>query len=193
MAAVLATVTHHSHSKVGNATDAPRGQRTVTSTKVGPAENNELSDDGLEPLLQGKLQRHAGIGYEIVQSLDALVLQVVEQLPNVTHFFAAHLPVVAEPVIEVPKILPVPQRIVERRPPQMAEQLVEVPTERVYVFMVRAFSQDRVQQRLGPGWRRSLTIQFLRVGVDIPARGGLQSFPHARDQVVVAQRQIPLV
>ena len=27
-----------------------------------------------------------------------------------------------------------------------------------------AFSQDRVQQRLCPGWRRSLTTQFLRVG-----------------------------
>ena len=34
-------------------------------------------------------------------------------------------------VIEVPKIFPdrVPQRIVERRPPQTAEQLVEVPTD----------------------------------------------------------------
>ena len=31
VAAVLATVTHHSHSKVGTANDAPRGQRTVTS------------------------------------------------------------------------------------------------------------------------------------------------------------------
>ena len=33
-------------------------------------------------------------------------------------------------VIEVPKIFPdrVPQRLVESRPPQMAEQLVEVPT-----------------------------------------------------------------
>ena len=32
MAAVLATVTHHSHSKVGTANDVPRAQRTVTST-----------------------------------------------------------------------------------------------------------------------------------------------------------------
>ena len=33
-------------------------------------------------------------------------------------------------VIEVPKIFPdkVPQRLVECRPPQMAEQLMEVPT-----------------------------------------------------------------
>ena len=32
VAAVLATVTHHSHSKVGTANDAPRSQETVTST-----------------------------------------------------------------------------------------------------------------------------------------------------------------
>ena len=65
-------------------------------------------------------------------------------------------------------------RLVLRRP-QVAEQMVEVPTEpgthlrfsprrsfRGWSFL--AFSQDRVQQRLGPGfWRRSLTIQFLRV------------------------------
>ena len=95
---------------------------------------------GLSRCRGGKLQRHAGIGYEIVQSLDVPVLQMVEQLPNVTQFFAAHVPVFAELVIEVPKIWPDrdPQRIVERRPPQMAEQLVVVPTEPVYVLMVLA-------------------------------------------------------
>ena len=31
VAAALATVTHHSHSKVGTANDAPRGQETVTT------------------------------------------------------------------------------------------------------------------------------------------------------------------
>ena len=60
----------------------------------------------LEPLPREKLQRHSGIDFEIVQNLDVLVLRLVEQLPNVTQFFATHLPVVAEPVIEVPKILP---------------------------------------------------------------------------------------
>ena len=49
MAAVLATVTHHSHSKVGTANDAPRGQRKVTSTRVGPAEYYELSSDDGRP------------------------------------------------------------------------------------------------------------------------------------------------
>ena len=42
---MLATVTHHSHSKVGTAYDAPRGQKKVTSTRVGPAEYYELSSD----------------------------------------------------------------------------------------------------------------------------------------------------
>ena len=141
MAAVLATVTHHSHSKVGTANAALRGQKTVTSTILGPAEYYELSsDDGrpsggerpealLEPWPQGKIERHDGIAYELVQALDAPVLQTVEQLPNVVQFFAAPLPVVAEPVIEVPKILPhdVPTRRL-RRDTQLAEQLVEVPT-----------------------------------------------------------------
>ena len=99
VAAVLATVTHHSHRKVGTANDAPRGQKTVTSIRVGPAEYYELSsDDGrptggerpaalFEPWPQGKLQRRAGIGYELVQALDAPVLQMVEQLPDVHRFF----------------------------------------------------------------------------------------------------------
>ena len=115
---MLATVTHHSHSKVGTANDAPRSQKKVTSTEVGPAEYNELSsDDGrstgrerpealLEPWPQGKLLRHAGVGYEIVQSLDVPVPQMEEPLPNIVQFFAVQLLVVPEPVIEGPKILP---------------------------------------------------------------------------------------
>ena len=95
----------------------PKGQRTVTSTRVGPAEYCELSSDGgrptggerpealLEPWPQGQLQRHAGIGNELVQALDVPVLQMVEQLPDVHHFFATCLPVVAEQVIDVPTII----------------------------------------------------------------------------------------
>ena len=49
VAAVLATVTHHSHSKVGTANDAPRGLKKVTSTRVGPAEYFELSSDDGRP------------------------------------------------------------------------------------------------------------------------------------------------
>ena len=66
-----------------------------------------------EPWPQGKLLRHAGVGYEMFLSLDVPVPQMGEQLPNVVQFFAAQLPVVAEPVIEVPKIFldTTPQRL----------------------------------------------------------------------------------
>ena len=40
---------HHSHSKVGTAYDALRGQKKVTSTRVGPADYFELSSDDGRP------------------------------------------------------------------------------------------------------------------------------------------------
>ena len=46
----------------------------------------------VEVLPQGKVERHAGIGYEHVQALDAPVLQMVEQLPDVLQFFATRVP-----------------------------------------------------------------------------------------------------
>ena len=83
----------------------------------------------LEPWPQGKVERHDGIAYELVHRLDVPVPQMGEQLPNVVQFFSAQLPVFAEPVIEVPKILPhdIPLRRLCREM-QLAEQLVEVPT-----------------------------------------------------------------
>ena len=128
--------------------DAPRRQRTANS-RVGPAEYYELSsDDGRptgerpaalsEPWPQGKMERHDGIVYELVQALDALVLQTVDQLPNVVQFFATQLSVVAEPAIEVPKILPhdVPPRR-SCRDTQLVEQLVGVPTPVSYLHDFR--------------------------------------------------------
>ena len=76
------------------------------------------------------MQRHSGIGYEIV-NLGVLVLQMVEQLPNVLRFFATRLSVVSEQVIDVPKISQdrTQQRLVDYlRQPQTTEQSVEVPT-----------------------------------------------------------------
>ena len=193
VAAVLATVTHHSHSKVGTAYDAPRGQKKVTSTRVGPAEYFELSsDDGRptggerpaalsEPWPQGKMERHDGIAYELVQALDAPVLQTVEQLPNIVQFFAAQLPVVAEPVIEVPKIFldTTPQLLGDvLRQPQMMEQLVDVPT---------VVSYSSLQQ---------LTAEQI---VDIPGRdaggtrGGLQgSLPGQNSAAVHAEQTVDI-
>ena len=102
-------------------------------------------------------------------ALDLLVPQMVDKLEDVLKIVDLFVPAQE---IEVPKISslprPPPRRVLPV--PQTAEQLVEVPTELVYVLVVLAskvesflaFSPDRVQQRLGPS--RSLTIQFLRVG-----------------------------
>ena len=62
-------------------------------------------------------------------TLDVLVPQMVEQLSDVFQFFATRLPVVAERVVDVPKISfeDIPTRTPAREP-QLAEQLVEVPT-----------------------------------------------------------------
>ena len=81
-----------------------------------------------------KVERHAGIGFELVAALDAPVLQMVDQLVDVLQTFDT-FPVVAEQVTAVPKIMledNIPQRTALREP-QLVEQLVEVPTEPVFV------------------------------------------------------------
>ena len=212
IAAVLATVTHHSHSKVGTANAALRGQKTGTSTRVGPAEYFELSsDDGRptggerpaalsEPWPQGKLLRHVGVGYELVHRLDVPVPQMGEQLPNIVQFFAAQLPVVAEPVIEVPKIFldKTPQRLGDSlRQPQMVEQLVHVPTV-VSFSSLQQLTAEQIVNIPVPGGdgggrcgglqgslpRQNSAALNVEQTVDIPVpgragggRGGLQGFP----------------
>ena len=115
----------------------------------------------LEPWPQGKTERHDGIAYELVQALDAPVLQMVEQLPNVVQFFATQLPVVADPVIEVPKILPhdvPPRRLC--RDTQLAEQLAEVST--TLYFLKQRIPKQIVDNPVPHGGRG--------------ASGGLQGF-----------------
>ena len=156
IAAVLATASHHSYPKVDTANAAQRGQKIGTSTGVGPAEHFELSsDDGrptagtrqasmLEHRPQRKMQRHSGIGYELVLALDALVLQMVDQFVDVLQFFRT--PGVAEQVIEVPMIIlqdQIPQRTV-LCDPQLAEQLVEVPTVVSHPSLQRQFAEQNV-------------------------------------------------
>ena len=176
IAAVLAAVSHHSFSKVDTANAALRGHKIGTSTRVGPAEFFELfSDDGrptgeerptalLEPRPQGEVQRHASIGYEIVQNLDVPVPQMGEQLPSVLQFFGAQLPVVAEPVIEVPKISQdrTRQRLGDcLRQPQVVDQLVDVPTVVSYSSLQQLTAEQIVDTpALGRGggrgaWRSS--------------------------------------
>ena len=104
---------------------------------------------------QGKLQRHAGIGYELVLALDAPVLQMVEQLPDVHHLFATCLPVVAEQDIDMPKIIleTIPSRRL-CRDTQLAEQLVEVPTIVSYSSLQRNMEHSVDIPVPGGGGRR---------------------------------------
>ena len=99
----------------------------------------------VEPRPQERVQRHTVEHITdlvrvapMVQILDAPVPQTGEQLPDMLSFFDALMPV-PEQVIEVPKILfdDVPLRAAVRDT-QLGEQLVEVPTEPVYVAMVLA-------------------------------------------------------
>ena len=76
-------------------------------------------------------------------SLDVPVPQMVDQLPDIEHFFAALSPD-PEQVIEVPKILPldVPMRAA-LRVTQLVEQLVEVPTTVSYSSLQRTVEAAR--------------------------------------------------
>ena len=190
----LATVTHHSF-QVGTAHDALRSQKPVTSA------------GGMRPppLVEGRpqvrIQRHT-VEQRIehtpyVQILDALVPQKVEQLVDFFKDLDSHVPV---QVIEVPKIS---QDIILQRSvnlvPQMAEQLVEVPTllsvavlqQRTAEQIVgipgrhgrlQGLSQDRAQQRL----RLSRLLTFL-LPVEI-----LKVFAQDRVQQRFQSRTFPL-
>ena len=136
----LAAATHHSaqlragEEKLHEKHDGLRAQK-----RPSPGERPAPL---LEVRPQGKLQRHAGIGYEIVQNLDVFAPQMVDQLPDILLFFAA-LSLVFEQVIEVPKILPddVPMRTTVRDT-QLVEQLVEVPTIVSFSSLQRTLEQN---------------------------------------------------
>ena len=202
----LAAALHHSW---GGGLETHEGLRAQKTASTGPAEYFELSsDDGrpaggerpaalLEPRPQGKVERHTGVGYELVLRLDVPVPQMGEQLPDVVQFFATQLPVVAEPVIEVPKILPqvIPRRR-RRRRTQLAEQLVEVPTVVSYSSLQQLTAEQIVNIPVpggdGGGGRGGLQGSLPRLNsaalhveqtVDIPVPGrvggggrGLQGF-----------------
>ena len=154
----------------------------------------------LEPRPQEKMERHTGVGYELVHRLEVPVPQMGEQLPNIVQFFAAQFPVVAEPVIEVPKIFldTTPQRLGDHlRQPQMVEQLVHVPTVVSYSSLQQLTAEQIVDipVPVGDGGERggfqgfvprqnSAALQVEQT-VDIPVpgraggggRGGLHGFP----------------
>ena len=204
----LAAALHHSW---GGGLETHEGLRAQKTASAGPAEYFALSsDDGrpaggerpaalLEPRPQGKMERHTGVGYELVHRLEVLVPQMGEQMPDVLQFFASFLPGVAEQVIEVPKIFldKTPQRLGDvLRQPQMVEQLVDVPTVVSYSSLQQLAAEQIVDIQVpgGDGGggcgglqgslpRQNSAALHVEQTVDIPVRGragrrrgGLQGF-----------------
>ena len=191
VAMVLATVGHHSFGPTAN--DALRSQKPVTSTREGvegetydaprrqkppppgslPAPLSEVA--GRQEVLVRHVVEHMADVCPVVQILDAPVPQMVD---TVLEFFRALDPPVDEQVIAVPKISidSVSRRLVERRLPQMVEQLVEVPT------IVSFSSLQRILEQT----------------VDIPAsrgrgrRGGLQDFFPGQSSTAAADVDFPV-
>ena len=99
----------------------------------------------------------------MVQILDAPVPQLVEQLPDILHFFGTLTPV-PEQVIEVPKIVldDVPVRT-SVRDTQLVEQLVEVPTIISYSSLLQRTMEQHVDIPVPGGGGRNAGLQgFLR-------------------------------
>ena len=145
----------------------PERERSASST-TAHGHRSDLSSL-LEVLPQVGAQRHAVdqiVDVTGFPTLDGPVPLMVEQLVDVLQLLDALIPV-AEQVIDVPKIFV--ERIPSRtsvREPQLAEQLVEVPTLISYssfreiveqnvdiqflmvVMVFSVYTQDRVLQRL---------------------------------------------
>ena len=108
----------------------------------------------LPPRLTGSLR--SGHRTTVEQNVDAVTcpsLNVPEpQMENQrVEVLQKIYTLTSQQVIEVPKIFPnrVPQRRVECRPPQMAEQLMEVPTEPGYALAVLASKVFSRRELLG--------------------------------------------
>ena len=142
-----------------------------------------------EPRPQDWVQRHTVEHVVVivrfapmVQILDAPVPQMVKQLPDILHFFASLSPD-PEQVIEVPKILPVdvPKRTAVRDP-QLAEQLVEVPTIvsfldlNVAIAVFGGCGAGGGLQRFPPGQSSSKRTADKIADIPVP-NGGPQDFP----------------
>ena len=108
-----------------------------------------------DPVPQGRVERHV-VEHRVetrpfVQILDAPVPQLGNQVLELLQKIVSSSSVKPIQVIKVPKVFPdrVPQRIVERRPPQLVEQLVEVPTDPGYALAVVAsklFSRQELRR-----------------------------------------------
>ena len=190
VAAVLATVTHHSFGKVGTTHAALRGQKQGTRTVQG--EEHELYHTAkfrTTPLPTGgrpaplpevagwqeRLEQHVLEDLGSMQILDLLVLQVVEQPEEVGSFFRNFVSAFAEQVIEVPK-LALPFCAVQRAAlpePQLVEQLVEVPIVLTYSLLQQRTAEQIVDTPVPHGRGRD-------------ARGGLQGLSQGQGSTAVS-------
>ena len=119
------------------------------------SEVDELPAAGVRPPSLGeppgptvKVGRVLQPGAFELPSLDVPVLQMEDQLVDVLGYFSTLVPVVAEQVIEVPKVVCPPRgaRTVLGAP-QMADQLVEVPTVISFSSLwQRMFSEPEIRR-----------------------------------------------
>ena len=190
VAAVLATVTHHSSGKVGTTHAALRGQKQGTRTVQGEEyelyytakfRTTPLPTGGRPAPLpevagwQGRLEQHVLEDLGSMQILDLPVLQGVEQPEEVGPFFRNSVPAFAEQVIEVPK-LALPVCAVQRAAlpePQLVEQLVEVPTVLTYSLLQQRTAEQLVDNPAPHGRGRD-------------ARGGLQGLSQGQGSSAVS-------
>ena len=125
---------------------------------------------------QGMAERHAGIGYEVVQALDAPVLHVGEEADN--HGFFHALLVHQEQMIvqDIPEV-PVPSSVARAAQAMDVEQVLDVPVLHAYddYFNISPVQQLLVQE-----------IPEAQVGQD-PRCGRRQQRRRNPDQVIVQE------
>ena len=157
VALALSAAAHHSYDKVAAGAKYD-GLRAQTTDRAGEAAHRAPRRQRTRAAGEVVIFEHI-VDFvccaPMVQILDAPVPQTVKLLPDVLRFLD-RLMTVPEQVIEVPKILPedAPMRVV-LRDPQLAEQLVEVPTIVSYSWL-----QLRLEQN---------------VDIPVPGRGGRSS------------------
>ena len=132
--------------------NAPRGQKTARAVGAQPAPLSEVA--GWQERVQRHAVEHLADLAPLVQILDAPVPQMVD---NVMYAFRLLDRPIAEQVIEVPKIScsPCPSRV-PILVPQMAEQLVGVPTvltpTRIALRIAEQIVNTPVPRRRGQGF-----------------------------------------
>ena len=172
----LAAAQHHSAPKcAGPEThEAPRGQTTAAACAQlfclnldeAPAAESSRPDRLTEVRPQERVQRHT-----VDQNIDTFAAAPLLDVPvplmeeqMLLDVFWPHDREVPELVIEVPKILcediPTRSSVPE---PQLADQLVEVPTNRVFALAVVAVRTL--------GWEAAAALSR-SLTVPVPARGG---------------------